>query len=354
MNVTAITNGTRDSTTAFIGFDTDVYEFHWCRHYLPTSVLVMSTVITILLGLSMINGMCGATCRFKRSQIKRIFYPTERKIGLLQYAVIMPMFELFVVWGSWIGISPDGSSASIVVGWITINGLCLLIMTCACYSTGNYRLMVHIAQCFRLPLAVIFFCDRIFNSVVGIESIAIGCLFLCSLFEFFHVQDYFAVLPNARPNGTGMRLHGVQAEDDSTDGPISPHTVDLMQEALAKSRAAQMGPPLSTAQHQSSIPTSSTMKNDTEMALLSHSDDEDDDNASHTELDDNLPAAVRAALNDQSISATVTDFISEVLRVDDTSDPQKVKRMVLKYKNRLTKDRSGRTSGSATGRDSEF
>jgi hypothetical protein len=352
LSTTSFISETSEFSSSASAMDSASEEFHWCRHYLPTSVLALSTTITILLSFQMINIMWGATCRFKRSQVRRIFYPTERKVGFLQYGLFMPMFEIFVVWGSWLGLSIDSSTASIVIAWIVVNMICLLVLTCACRATSNFRMMVHIAQCFRLPMAIIFFCDRIFNSVVGVESAFIVAMFICSLFEFFHVQDYFAVVSNSRLDIGGVKIGGFhltdEETDDGTNGPISPMTAE---ENKARTDLIR----LSFMNAENKRQMAENHKNDAERSVLSQMATDDDDEAeSHTELEDNLPADVRAGLNDQAMNATIVDLLREVMKINESTEAERVKRMVLRFKNKLTRDRSGPASGSTTGRDSEF
>ena len=227
----------------------------------------------------MLNAMNGATYRYSRSQLRRMFYPTERKISFLRYALLMPLFELFVIWGVEAGVSIDDSSAAIVVAWLSVNCLCLLVMTCSCGAFGSYRMMIHAVQCFRMPLSLIFMCERIFNSVIGVESIFIALMFLCSLFEFFHVQDYFSVFSNSLLDPLGYRNNrkhrGDNDDDESyTEGPVLPndseHRTDLA--ALTRKR----------------IMEEEREKQKTQQAAS----EEEDADESITELDDKVPACL--------------------------------------------------------------
>lgn len=339
-------------------------DFHWCRHTLPRSVMISSTVITVLLGMSMLNAMNGATYRYARSQLRKMFYPTERKIAALQYALFMPLFELCVIWGAEVGVSADDSSAAIVVAWLAVNCLCLLIMTCSCCSLGSYRMLIHAVQCFRMPLALIFMCDRVFNSVVGAESIFIALMFLCSLFEFFHVQDYFSVYPNARLDPLGFIDGKKNREDHDNDdddevslnaGPVTPTDVERNADRLAAARSRIMN------QFQNPPPPAK----DGGAVTFSASDDDDDDEEdeddggdieeSATEMDAAVSPVVRATLNSQKQQKLVAKLLEDAMRVDEATDAQKIKKKVLAFKskvNALTQD--DRASNSQVSRGSEF
>lgn len=346
-------------------------DFHWCRHTLPRSVMVASTVITALLSLAVLNAMNGATYRYSRSQLRRMFYPTERKIAFLQYALFMPLFELCVIWGAEIGVSIDDNSAAIVVAWLAVNALCLLVMSCSCAALGSYRLMIHAVQCFRMPLALIFMCDRVFNSVIGVESIFIALMFLCSVFEFFHVQDYFSVYSNSRLDPLGYRNNrkpsssGGRANDDNdndddasfTDGPVLPTDAERTTGWLAVARKRTMREAAAEAKAggaSTSTTTTTTVGNgDKGGVYFSASEDED---ASVTELDDRVPANVRSVLNTQKTAGIVNKFFEDIRRFTPQTDAERIKRKVLRFQSKfasLSQDDRAASSSNAS-RESEF
>jgi hypothetical protein len=339
-----------NSTDEIIVDAADMVEFHWCRHYLGETVLASSTTISLLLSTVMLNAMFGATLRFTRSQLRRIFYPTERKIAFLQYALFMPLFEVFVIWGSKLGISIDTSTASVIVTWIVINAVCLVLVLSSCRAVGNYRLLIHVAQCYRLPMAIMFFCDRLINSEIGIEGIFIGAMFLCSLFEFFHVQDYFSVFSNSN-------LGCVR------EAPLTSFSVEDSQDSVYKPRRVFAGPPDDAKQHgsddQPSIDDAVRERQHgmtiheqrtQETAYYSSSDEEDkEENASITEFDENITPAVRATLREQKTNALTAEFLQKVMQFNERSDPNVIKRTVLKFKHKLINNTSTKKSNSASG-----
>lgn len=339
--------------------DSNVSEFHWCRHYLPLSIFVVSSVVSGLLSLLMLNALLGATKKYTRSQLKRIFYPTERKIVVLQYAVCLPMFELFVIWGSQLGISIDGNTASIVITWIVVNIVRILLVLSACCATTNYRLMIHVVQCYNLPLAVMFFTDRIINSVIGVEGIFIGILCVLALFEFFHVQDYFSVVANAQMPLTAR------------DAPFSSFSLETSIDSVAREVREMVGPGAPIKAHGSDdggeVPDrrygyaerpdamgrllhSDKQKGAADFYLSASEDDEDDDGReSVTQLDERLPPDVRVALSEQKRTFLFTQFIQEVLRFDSHTDAEKIKKAVLRFKANLEKVRSPPEANSGGG-----
>ena len=346
MNETAIFTDTE--STGLTETNNFINDFHWCRHTLPRSVMISSSVVTTLLSLSLLNAMNGATYRYSRSQLRQMFYPTERKVAFLQYALFMPLFEVCVIWGAEIGVSADDSSASTVVTWLAINSLCLLVMTCACGAFGSYRLMIHAVQCFRMPLALMFMCDRVFNSVVGVESIFVALMFLCSVFEFFHVQDYFSVFSNARLDPFGFRNSRTHRNDDNDDdsfnsGPVLPNDAERNAALLATTRKRIME-------------QSQTTQDKGAVYFSASEEDEDEDvDESATEMDDRIPLAARAVFNSQKHAKLVARLLENLMRVDDHTDPQRVKRTVLKFKEKVQKlSHDDKASSSQGSRASEF
>ena len=350
-------------------------EFHWCRHYLPDGVLIASTVVSLILSLIMINAMCGATCRFARSHLRRIFYPTERKVVLVQYALCMPLFELFVIWGTKMGVSADTDSASIVVSWLVINAICLVVLGVSCCSQKNYRLLIRDAQSFRFPMSIVFFCDRAFNSVIGVECIFIILLMAFSVFEFFHVQDYFAIYAKAHTDATG--LGGAL----DSEGPMSPLAAEarfemfsntrehfmhdeLIQSVIANGqrRTADMnGSPRDSAEMPPSSQKRRTngvvLEDTSDLNASTDGDDDDDDDEEQTELEEGLPKTVRGALNEQKTNALIADLLLKAMQCTEETDAHSIKRAVLKFKRKMQAGRATQRSTSSTAtatHDSEF
>jgi len=334
--------------------DEIVSEFHWCRHYLPITVLAVSTGVSLFLSLLMLNAIFGATMKFTRSQTMRMFYPTEKKVAFLQYVICLPAFEAFVIWGSYLGVSIDGNTASIVITWIVMNIVRILLVLSSCRAVGNYRLMIHVSQCFNLPLAVMFFTDRIINSSIGIEGIFIGTLCLLALFEFFHVQDYFSVFANSQMNmNFGART-----------SPFSPQSAENSVDVGGREFRPQMGQwPVQVGRkvHGSddgyppddqNTPLNSPQAMIAEQAYSSESEEEQgqfDDGASVTELDEALPPEVRAQFNDQGRTALIAQFLGEVMKFDVATDARVIKRTVLKFKSRFAKTNSSKPESLSGG-----
>jgi hypothetical protein len=343
-------------------------EFHWCRHLLPQDVLIASTVVSALLSLFMLNAMCGMTFKYSRIQLRRLFFPTERKISFIQYALIAPMFELFVIWGDRIGVSTDTDSASIVVTWVTINVLCLFVMLCSCRAQANYRLLIRDAQTFRFPMSVMFLCDRAFNSVIGIECIFIVAIMLFSVFEFFHVQDYFAVFrrPSASRGFASMPDDDV---DDKIVGVADNKDDEIVLynyggEWLNKNRADNMSKEperdrvaidLSTSDKASTRSSTKKAAGATAAAagqdgLLPLSDDEEDGDAAGSLTDvENVSPNVLATLQTQERSSLINKLLKQAMKCTDQTDPESIKRAVLKFKTRVLKTRPPSNRASSSG-----
>jgi hypothetical protein len=230
-------------------------------------------------------------------------------------------------------------------------------------------------------MAIVFFCDRAFNSVIGVECIFIILLMAFSVFEFFHVQDYFAVYAKGRPDGTGLQVYAGGALD--SDEPVSPlveeHRFEMlsstrnrfMQDEVIKSAVRDRqrdddDDDLRGSPRDSSEPKKKRALDDTsDMDNEDFDDDEeedgaanDDDDDDETELEEGLPKTVRGALNEQKTNALIADLLLKAMQCTAKTDARDIKRAVLKFKRKMQAGRaSQRASSSATGtatHDSEF
>jgi len=165
---------------------------YWhCHNYIPQSVLIASTVINGLLCMFIVNAAFGIAFYFAHNDLKRVFNTMERRAIVLQYLFAMPLFELFVVWGPQLQLGINHNSSSSVITWLTVNTLSLGLVLGSLCATHRYRMLIHVAQCMRMPLAVMYFCDRAINFTVGVEGVFIGFVFICAAFEMVHVHQYF-------------------------------------------------------------------------------------------------------------------------------------------------------------------
>jgi hypothetical protein len=191
-------------------------------------------------------------------------------------------------------------------------------------------------------MAIMFFCDRIINSEIGIEGIFIGAMFLCSVFEFFHVQDYFSVLANANLNCT-------------REAPFNNFSAEQSQDSVYDARRVYTGGPDVIKAHGSDDQPSI---DDVQVRLdqgkpvidyYSSSDSEDkNENASVTEFDETVTPAVRATLREQKTNALTSEFLQKVMQFTERTDANVIKRTVIKFKNKLISN-SAKKSNSASG-----
>lgn len=164
--------------------------FH-CHNLVPDGVLIASTVVSGLLSLLMFNSAFGASCFFSNKDLYQVFNAMERRAIIIQYLIAMPLFELLVVWGPQLTPSIDHNSSSSVINWLVVNSMSLGLVIGSLFATHRYRMLIHVAQCFRLPLATMYFCDRAINFTIGVEGVFIGAVFFCATFEMVHVHQYY-------------------------------------------------------------------------------------------------------------------------------------------------------------------
>jgi hypothetical protein len=190
----------------------DIPLAYWhCHSELPYGVQVASSVVSLLLSLLVVNSAFGAAFNFSHMTLKGMFNKVEKRAIIFQYLVTMPLFEVFVIWGpDWTDAITRNSTSS-VVAWLAVNCLSVVLVILSFFALHRYRMLIHVAQCMRAPTAVMFFCDRIINFSIGVEGVFIGGVFVCSMFELFHVHRFL----------TPARKH-VPLLDIPPDRPLVP------------------------------------------------------------------------------------------------------------------------------------
>lgn len=181
-----------------------------CDDRFGGGVLALSTVVVVLVCLCMLCATFGFAWRHSHTTLKKMFNPMERRFILVQYLFVIPLFEIVVVWGTHSGVLSDESSGSSIVTWILFNMWCLVLLVVALFSGERYRFVVHMQQCMRFPVALMFFCDRFYNAVMGVEGAIISCMIMCSFFEVLGASDYCSNLPPVIVDAFGIR-----ADDDN-------------------------------------------------------------------------------------------------------------------------------------------
>lgn len=185
------------STTSFNATDFPLSYWH-CHSAVPDGVLIASSFISGVLSLVLLNAAFGAACAFSHKDLTRMFNAVEKFVIVFQYLIAMPAFELFVIWGPSLTIGINHNSSSSVVSWIAVNSLSLFFALASIFASARYRALMHVAQCMRAPMAIVFFCDRAINFSVGVEGVFITFVFIGGFIEMIYVHQYLAPSLQAR------------------------------------------------------------------------------------------------------------------------------------------------------------
>lgn len=205
----------------------------------PQSLLVASACITAFVIVLMLNAWFGVTFHYSHKDLRSIFTRTETVVSFVHYGVFLWLFELIVIWGPGLNLAIAPNSVSVVVTWLVINSFTLSILAVSFFSKGSYRMVIHVSQCIRVPLAVLVLCDRFINHSVGAEGVVIAALFMCSAFEISHIHHMpvertlsFTVVPpivtekiskrRARRVKRSLNQSASQSASVSHSAPISP------------------------------------------------------------------------------------------------------------------------------------
>lgn len=163
--------------------------YHFCRGDVPQAAGAISSVAVAMQSALLL------ACAFKlfrsRKDVPGLalrYSPMEYAIIILQ-AVILPVGEVFFVWGDQVGVVSGGAmTTSAVTTWIVVNILIDLVLALGVIlfqvqKTQNFRIIVASASPFRISVLIGIICDRAMNELLGIESLTATVLIVLSLME---------------------------------------------------------------------------------------------------------------------------------------------------------------------------
>jgi hypothetical protein len=160
-----------------------------CFHDPPQALYICCTVFSCLVSVAMYILVFKRTWKMDKTQVRLLFSDYERHAIFMNYVVIEPCFQGFVIWGPFIGANIDFNSASTVTASVVMNSVSLFLLVLAFIFVEKYRILVHKVQCMRFMMAVVFLCDRDINFSLGFESLFICAIFAVSAFESINVQE---------------------------------------------------------------------------------------------------------------------------------------------------------------------
>lgn len=155
--------------------------------------LVSLTVFSFARIVFILMPHCSRSTRFESSITRGKWRIFHRRLAVLHYGFLAPLFEVFVTWGATIfgeqAIVP--LAAEVELSWLAVLiGTCVILVVAALTRT-SYRMMVYTVQIMELPCTTAFFCERAVNANFGGETVIVVALLICSIVEVFTVPDFF-------------------------------------------------------------------------------------------------------------------------------------------------------------------
>lgn len=153
------------------------------------SVLVIATICaTIRTALIIAPHFCKSV-RFDSASESNKWSTWHRNWALVHYAVLYPLFEIFIIWG-FAFMSIELVSAEIIMLWLSVVSTSVILqIVCAVTKTG-YRKTIYIIQVMEIPCMVAFICERLLLDKLNPEfTLPLGILFV-TLVEVFTMPDF--------------------------------------------------------------------------------------------------------------------------------------------------------------------
>ena len=193
--------------------------YHACQnhHTLPVGVLICTTAFSVLTCLLTINAYWCCTTVVRYHLIRQRSSKTERRCIILHYLVMLPMFELFVIWGPHLNIHVAPNNSSVVVAWLVVLGSVLMLLAFGFWSTRAHLFALQMTQVLQAPAMVFFLVDRAMHSALGVEAIFIFGVLLCVLFEMRERANPAEKIA-WKITTQEQQLHRMSYEDEEIDG----------------------------------------------------------------------------------------------------------------------------------------
>ena len=131
--------------------------------------------------------------RLESSPLRNKWWYFHKRISLLHYLVLAPLFEVFIIWGSVVFGSDTIQPVvvEVLLAWLSIVILSIILLLIACCTRNAYRMMVYSTQLMELACTVMFFSDRCKDTRVSSEISVVVALVVCNVVEVFTVPDFF-------------------------------------------------------------------------------------------------------------------------------------------------------------------
>ena len=157
------------------------------------SLLIAITCFSVLRTVFMLAPHLVNSTRLDSSPQRNKWWSVHKRILIVHYIVLAPLFEVLVIWGSKVFgadvVTPV--ALEVLIAWLSIVILCVILLLVACCTRNAYRMMVHCAQLMELLCMLMFFSDRCVNTRVAGEIVILIVLIACNTVEIFTVPDFF-------------------------------------------------------------------------------------------------------------------------------------------------------------------
>jgi len=181
-----------------------VFEAHTS---LPLAVLGCTSALTALLILLTLNSYFCCTATLNHKVLRRLTRRGERRAVLLHYLIVLPLFEIFVIWGPHFDERVQPSSASVVVGWLAVLAVSCCTTIVGCVSGYAHVFSLQFVQVLQFPMMLLFLCDRALYHTLGVESIctvAMLAVVVCELYLRARPNMQMPVTTDIRIDDTEM------------------------------------------------------------------------------------------------------------------------------------------------------
>ena len=157
------------------------------------SLLIAITFLSVIRIIFMLLPHLVKSTRLESSPQRNKWWSVHKRISIVHYFFLAPLFEVFVIWGSNVfGVAVVKPVAlEVLITWLSIVVLCIVVLMVAFCTRNAYRMMVHSAQLMELPCMLLFFCDRCVKPFIGGEIVILVVLIVCNTIEIFTVPDFF-------------------------------------------------------------------------------------------------------------------------------------------------------------------
>ena len=160
-----------------------------CHQEASHSVRTLSSVTCSFVCFVGLMHFFACTCIISNAEVRRLTSRVERYAALFHYVLVLPLFEIMAVWGSYLAptvFSP--LDEGLVVGWLLVHWTAFALLSVSvCRARDNHRYYVHMAHVIYFPMGFVLAVHHAMHARLASDAVAYWTLVLSTALAIMNV-----------------------------------------------------------------------------------------------------------------------------------------------------------------------